>query len=120
LNKVLGCFDGNLSVKGSIAQFPTGLKPYGIDVIVWLLRWNIIREGYLCSYILFLQLFMNLHPVEVYLVDLSLYDAAAVEATGSSPSINSNQHDCILLEKLKPFLTGLSSFRLAHLSLEVP
>lgn len=52
---VLYLFDGMKTVDEIISKLPTELQEYGLDIIIWLLRWNVIVE------------------VEMYMYDLSKF-----------------------------------------------
>ena len=44
LESILSLFDGIKSVDEVIAKLPSNLRDYGLDIIIWLLRWKIITE----------------------------------------------------------------------------
>ena len=94
-----------LLIIAAIKHFPKGLETFAIDVIIWLLRWNILVE------------------IEMYLIDTFLYsklddfetckDDSADEQTDRRMCTEKHiftQHaliqDQALLDRLKPYLDG--------------
>ena len=99
------CFYMHKHMMIVIKHLPKGLDTFAIDIIIWLLRWNILVE------------------VEVYLVDTHLYskfddyDACTgatiddqIEQEVRTEKSISTQHvliqDQALLDRLKPYLDG--------------
>ena len=99
------CFYMHKHMTIAIKHLPKGLDTFAIDIIIWLLRWNILVE------------------VEVYLVDTQLYskfddyDACTgvavdeeIEQEVRTEKSISTQHvliqDQALLDRLKPYLDG--------------
>ena len=92
-------------VIAAIKHFPKGLDTFAVDVIIWLLRWNIIEE------------------IEIYLIDTLLFSKLDDYEDGKDGSIDQptergirteehifTQHALIqdeaLLDRLKPYLDG--------------
>lgn len=41
---ILAAFDGGRILSDAMTLFPTILQPYAVDIVVWLLRWNMLVE----------------------------------------------------------------------------
>mmetsp|Transcript_22496 Transcript_22496/g.32851 ORF Transcript_22496/g.32851 Transcript_22496/m.32851 type:complete len:723 (+) Transcript_22496:106-2274(+) len=44
INSVLSAFTGKVPLHDAITRFPRHLQAHGVDIVVWLLRWHMIRE----------------------------------------------------------------------------
>ena len=92
LSRILACFDGYSSLENVIDCFPEGLKTQSVDIILWLLRWHMIRE------------------LHIFLLDTSMfqegyYNNSAVVKDSRKLSDRKIQ----ILELLKPYLNGKKS-----------